>query len=68
MIERVQTLIDNDAVARRYHPELRIVHHELRRFVRGDEIRSVLETGLMMLQKHRAYEWLSDDRGNSPLI
>jgi hypothetical protein len=63
----VQILIDTEAVVLKYYPRTRIVHHELRRFVHGEEFRTVLEKGLEAFQKYHAKKWLSDDRGNGPL-
>jgi len=60
-------LIDSPAVSLRYHPRSKIVHHEIRRFVHGDEFRAILERGLVVLKERAAYKWLSDDRGNGPL-
>jgi hypothetical protein len=64
---QVETLIDDEAVGLWYHPTYQIVHHELRRFVHGQEFRQVLEKGLEAFQMHGACKWLSDDRGNGPL-
>jgi hypothetical protein len=60
-------LIESDAVSLRYHPRTKIVHHEIRRFVHGEEFRKILERGLEAFKKHMARKWLSDDRGNGPL-
>ena len=62
-----ETIIETPGAVLRYHPFSKIVHHEFRRFVHGDEFRHVLEQGLLLLQQHQAYKWLSDDRGNGPL-
>ncbi|HMJ16353.1 MAG TPA: hypothetical protein VK524_33295 [Polyangiaceae bacterium] len=63
----VEVVLENDAVILRYHTLEKIVHHELRRFVHGAQLREVLETGLELFRKHGANKWLSDDRGNGPL-
>jgi hypothetical protein len=60
-------LIDNDKVRLQFHPRPRIVHHEIRQFVHGAELREILEKGLELFQKYAACKWLSDDRGNGPL-
>jgi hypothetical protein len=62
-----RVIVETDAVSLRYHVGAKIVHHELRRFVHGEELRSVLEKGLELIITHRACKWLSDDRGNAPL-
>jgi hypothetical protein len=63
----IEVLIESEAVRLRYHSDKKIVHHELRRFVHGEEFRQVLEKGLEVFRKHGACKWLSDDRGNGPL-
>jgi hypothetical protein len=63
----VQTIVDNERVALRYYPRSRIVHHELRGFVHGQDFRGLLEKGLELFVKHRAIKWLSDDRANGPV-
>jgi hypothetical protein len=62
-----RTIIDTEAAALWYHPRTKIVHHELRRFVHGEEFRQVLEQGLELFRTHHACKWLSDDRANGPL-
>lgn len=63
----VETVFETDAVILRYHAADKLVHHELRRFVHGAELRQVLSKGLELFQQRGAYKWLSDDRGNGPL-
>jgi hypothetical protein len=63
----VRVILDDEHVALRYHVRSKIVHHELRSFVHGEQFRNVLEKGLELFIKHRACRWLSDDRGNGPL-
>jgi hypothetical protein len=60
-------IIETEAVSLRYHPRTKIVHHEIRRFVHGQEFRDILEKGLEVFQRNSAHKWLSDDRGNGPL-
>ena len=63
----VLTIIDTEAVSLRYHRSTRIVHHEIRRFVHGAELRELLTEGVRAFRKYGACKWLSDDRGNGPL-
>ena len=63
----VETVLETDAVLLRYYVAEKIVHHELRRFVHGAELRQVLLKGLELFKERGAYKWLSDDRGNGPL-
>ncbi len=65
--QAVETVLETDAVLLRYHVADKIVHHELRRFVHGAELRQVLLKGLELFERHGASKWLSDDRGNGPL-
>jgi hypothetical protein len=60
-------IIDTEAVSLCYYPRTKIVHHEIRRFVHGQEFRDILEKGLEVFARHLATKWLSDDRGNGPL-
>jgi hypothetical protein len=46
-----------------YHPDDRIVHHEIRRFVTGQDFRDLLNAGSDLLRQNAARKWLSDDRG-----
>jgi hypothetical protein len=62
-----RVLIDTEAASLRYYPATRIIHHELRRFVHGDDFRRILEEGLRVFIEHSACKWLSDDRGNGAL-
>jgi hypothetical protein len=60
-------IIDSEAVSLRYYPASKIIHHEIRRFVHGQEFRDILEKGLKVFTERMARKWLSDDRGNGPL-
>ena len=46
-----------------YHPHTRVVHHEIRHFVTGQDFRNLLTAGSDVLRKNMARKWLSDDRG-----
>src|SRR3984957_17690447 len=60
-------IIDSEAVSLRYYPASKIIHHEIRRFVHGQEFRGILEKGLKVFTERMARKRLSDDRGNGPL-
>ncbi len=62
-----ETVISNGQVSLVYHPDTKIVHHEFRQFVFGEQFRTVLMTGLDLMREHGACKWLSDDRGNASL-
>jgi hypothetical protein len=61
------TILETENVTLRYYPFAKIIHHELRRFVHGEEFRRVLDLGLEELSRNCGAKWLSDDRGNAPL-
>jgi hypothetical protein len=63
----IETIISNPQVSLLYHPESRIVHHEFRQFVFGNQFRTILMTGVDTMRARGACKLLSDDRGNSSL-
>lgn len=63
----LEVLIDEPSHRLLYHPDSKIVHHELRRFIHGEPFRALLERGAAVMEERRAVKWLSDDRGNAPI-
>lgn len=61
------TLYNSSFVTMWYHPEKKIVHHQIHKFVFGEEFQKFLLIGTEAIKKNRAQKWLSDDRGNSVL-
>src|SRR5215213_11218460 len=61
------TIIDNPFVTLWYHPDKKIVHHQIHKFIAGKEFRGFLLAGADVLKKNLATKWLSDDRGNMVL-
>ena len=62
-----QMILDNDAASLWFHSDTRIIHHKFKKFVRGDDIRNVLDAGYEALKANGAQKWLSDDRNNSAI-
>ncbi len=62
-----QTLLETPSVSLWYYPKEGIIHHEIRQYVFGAELRKLLTTGGEALKKNHARKWLSDDRKNGPL-
>jgi hypothetical protein len=62
-----ETILATDSFVLRYHPLHKIVHHEFRRFVYGEEFHEILEKGLLVMKRHGATKWLSDDRNNGAI-
>ena len=57
------TVLQTPNVSLYYHQGSRIVHHEIRRFITGQDFRDLLNAGSDLLRKNAARKWLSDDRG-----
>ena len=57
------TVLETQSVSLYYHPASRVVHHEIRLFITGQEFRDLLNAGSDVLRKNAARKWLSDDRG-----
>src|SRR5215204_4145357 len=61
------TIVQSPAVTLWYHPDKKIIHHQIHKFVTGSEFRGFLLAGTEVLRKHLARKWLSDDRANMVL-
>jgi hypothetical protein len=62
-----QTVIDNEYVTLWYHPDKRIVHHYIKKFIFGEPFHEFLLTGTELIYKNRAKKWLSNDL-NCPVL
>ena len=62
-----QIIIETPFVTLWYHPEPKIVHHQIHKLVTGAPFRELLLAGTDLLKNKQAQKWLSDDRGNSGL-
>jgi hypothetical protein len=60
-------ILDNEYFTLWYHPEAKIVHHQVHKFVYGEKFRTMLTTGTETMRKYGATKWLSDDRTNTVL-
>jgi hypothetical protein len=45
-----------------FHPEAKVVHHQVHKFIFGDEFYKFLLSGTEAMKKYKARKWLSDDR------
>lgn len=59
------TLIDTPTATLWYHPDKKIVHHKIHKFLYGEELRRLLTAGADLIKQHGATKWLSDDRENT---
>ncbi len=62
-----QTVMDNEFATVWFHPEKKIVHHMIKKFVSGKDLRDVLDKGYEVLKRNAGHAWLSDDRNNGAL-
>jgi hypothetical protein len=58
------TLHETDRASLWYYPDKKIIHHEFRSFVHGEQFRGILERGLEAFRKYGACKWLSDNHGH----
>ncbi len=63
----ITTILDNEFVSVWFHPESKIIHHQFKRFVHGENLRNALTKGAETMEEFLATKWLSDDRGNTAL-
>jgi hypothetical protein len=61
------TLFDNEFATMWYHTDTKIVHHQMHKFMFGEEFHKFLLTGTEAIKKNHGQKWLSDDRNNSVL-
>lgn len=62
-----ETIIDNEFASLWYYPEAKVVHHQIKKYISGEQLRSLLSQGSELLSKNGAQKWLSDDRSNNAL-
>ncbi|MBK7107198.1 MAG: hypothetical protein IPH62_18140 [Ignavibacteriae bacterium] len=63
----MQAVIDNDFATLKFYPEKRIIHHEFKKFMFGENFRNFMLKAADIFVQNRCSKWLSDDRGNSAL-
>jgi hypothetical protein len=61
------TILDNEYATLWYYPETKILHHKIKKFIFGEPLQHLLNTGTEQLKKYGAHKWLSDDRNNNAL-
>ena len=62
-----ETIVELPGITLWYHPDKRVVHHEVSKYPGAEVLETVLEKGLEVLKKHGARKWLSDDRRSGAL-
>ena len=61
------TVIKNDNFTLMYDNSKKIVHHQIHKYIYGQQLREMLSKGTEILETNHATKWLSDDRNNSSL-
>ena len=57
-------ILDTPQITVQYHPEGKIIHHEMHDYTHGKDLRDGLMAGVEAMKKYGATKWLSDDRKN----
>ncbi|HXK09334.1 MAG TPA: hypothetical protein VMT70_06815 [Vicinamibacteria bacterium] len=58
------TALDDEYATLWYHPDGKIVHHEIHKFLVPGALEKLLSAGASLMETHGAQKWLSDDRKN----
>jgi hypothetical protein len=60
-----EVLYDSEMATMWYHTDKKIIHHQIHKFIFGEEFHKLLLTGTDAMAKNHAQKWLSDDRTNT---
>ena len=58
------TIIEDEYAGLWYHPDSRVVRHQIRGFLPRGYFEKLLTTGAEYLERHGAQKWLSDDESS----
>jgi len=61
------TLYENSYATLWYHADKKVVHHQIHKFIFGEELQKLLLAGTDAIKKNHACKWLSDDRNSAVL-
>ena len=61
------TIYESDQVTVWYHPDEKIIHHQMHQYTHGEDFRKALMAGMEAMKQNSAQKWLSDDRNNPVL-
>ncbi len=59
------TILETEQITIWYHPEEKVVHHQMHEYTHGQDFRDALMAELEVMKKYGARRLLSDDRGNT---
>lgn len=60
-------ILDNEFASMWYNTETKIIHHKIKKWIKGDELKKLFNKGYDTVKLNKAQKWLSDDRLNSVL-
>lgn len=63
----VNQILDNEFATLWYNTEKKIVHHQIKKWIAGDNLKALFNKGYDLVKSDKAQKWLSDDRNNSVL-
>ncbi|MBN2510561.1 MAG: hypothetical protein JXB03_09795 [Spirochaetales bacterium] len=63
----METVYDNDHATVKVYPDIKLVHHEIHKFIYGDTFREMMLAGADAFIKFGCTKYLSDDRNNGAL-
>ena len=54
-----ETVIDNEIVTMWYYPDKKIIHHQIHKYLYGEQLRTTMETGLELrrFEGHTGAAW-----------
>ncbi|MES9969282.1 MAG: hypothetical protein ABW092_04560 [Candidatus Thiodiazotropha sp.] len=61
------TQVESEYACLWFYPDEGIIHHQFLQPISGDDFKTVLMSGLHLMEEYGAQKWLSDDRKNSIL-
>lgn len=61
------TIYEDEQITVLYHPEKKIIHHQMHEHTHGSSFRTALMAGADAMKKYQVKKWLSDDRKNPVL-
>ena len=61
------TIFENEFAVIYFHEADKIIHHQIKKYIFGDNLREVLVKGVEAMEARGATKWLSNDRENGAM-
>ena len=61
------TVLDNEFATVWFYEDTKIIHHVIKKWVSGENLRNILNSGYEVIRDKKGTKWLSDDRLNNAL-